>query len=138
MSIAGKVFGVSRAGEHGHPTSLPCTGGRATYGHRMKRLAMALLLPLVLMGCTDGGPEGASGSLTVEVANLDPNGGDYKVDFTPDPGAVGMVTRLESGYRYAQVAAGEYTVSVTQGDRRASEEVVVNADEDNSVEVRLP
>jgi hypothetical protein len=104
----------------------------------MRLLAVTLLFPLGLLGCSNGGPDVPSGSLTVEVSRLDPGAGDYTVDIEPDPGPVGMVTRIENGYRYAQVAEGEYTVTASQGERSASEYVLVERDEDNHVEVKLP
>jgi hypothetical protein len=79
----------------------------------MRRLlpALAFSVAVALTGCSDGGPDGPSGSLTVEIAGLEEGQGDDKFDFEPDPGALGMVTRTENGYRYAQVAEGEYTSS---------------------------
>lgn len=81
---------------------------------------------------------GPRGTLRVEILGLRPGDGPFRVDFEPDLGPKGPFAVQQAGYTYSQVAVGEYTVIVRQGDRRATAQAVVREGKRTDVKVRLP
>jgi len=81
---------------------------------------------------------GPRGALRIEILGLRPGEGPFRVDFQPELGPKGPFAVQETGYTFSQVAVGEYTVIVRQGDRRATAQAIVREGKRTGVKVRLP
>ena len=103
---------------------------------RLMVLAIALVLPLTLAGCSQEGSGEANGAVELTVVGGQPND-QLTTTWEPEPEYFGTVRNTERGQSFGSVPVGSYTLTVERSGLSGTSEFEVTEGDTTEVTVNL-
>ncbi len=103
---------------------------------RFAALALAVVLPLALTGCSQEGSGETNGSVELTVMGGQPND-QLTTAWEPEPDYYGTVQNTEDGQSFGSIPVGTYTLTVERSGLSGTEQFEVTKDQTIEVSVTL-